>query len=696
MAKTVQAKCPGCQAVLRIPVDWVHAKLRCKHCGMVLQAKQKATNPRAEEITQTPKAQPAPVRSPAAPQPSAPRARTIPGSEVESAFSQLDAGLSEVTERYRLKHRRSRMPVAVAAAGTIIAVIVLVCLAPDLRNKLSGALAAKRPVAVDALPPTSRSALTAVAPVFPRRVIGISVSNYFYATPVNAGAGAEEFDRPGKGSTSARGHGVLNRLADALHVPADQRVELSDSLPSGAARPPLKSSIEATVSDCLDTSRAQDRVLILFVGHAVELGENAYLVPIEGELTDSRTLIPLTWIYDRLAKCKARQKVLIVDVCRWDPSREQKPLSRPMDPKLGQALANPPAGVQVWSACVERQHSLEGFLPHAMEASYGGLFFNELYEAAGSYPKKQTRLGMQQPADSLPIELIAKGDARAVGVNRATEADAEELYKAKQTPRLAGREPAGGAPPHPEEPLPSKLVIREPEPPGGRADKNLIAGILNEVDQIPPLTKTQGLIPHLEPEMLTFLSAKVMAPYKDDGARTPFREAIHKTIKVLQREQIANSVMEEFRGKGNDAALKERILTQQRKPAIIQADLEEALSALQKVGDDKDTEPSKRWQATYDYVLALLQARIAYVYEYNYMLGQIRKDALPPRDPAVHTGWRLVPQEKLQSGSEAKKMADASRKLLEKLVTEHKGTPYEILAKREKLNLLGLEWKPTR
>ncbi len=95
-------------------------------------------------------------------------------------------------------------------------------------------------------------------------------------------------------------------------------------------------------------------------------------------------------------------------------------------------------------------------------------------------------------------------------------------------------------------------------------------------------------------------------------------------------------------------------------------------------------------------MLALLEARIAYVYEYNYMLGQIRKDALPPRDPAKHSGWRLASQEKLQSGAEAKKMAAASRKLLDKIIKEHPGTPYEVLAKHEKMNPLGLEWQPAR
>jgi hypothetical protein len=77
------------------------------------------------------------------------------------------------------------------------------------------------------------------------------------------------------------------------------------------------------------------------------------------------------------------------------------------------------------------------------------------------------------------------------------------------------------------------------------------------------------------------------------------------------------------------------------------------------------------------------------------MLGQIRKDALPKRGPN-DTGWVLSSREKFNSGSEARKKADQAKKILKTLAKDNKGTPYEILAKREMLNALGLEWLPTR
>jgi hypothetical protein len=607
---------------------------------------------------------------------------------------------SKVTEQYRARRRRTRWKsVDIAATAVVALAIGFLCF--GLRNDIADMFRTKWNASLTVTLPTKVAPLPAPPPaLFPRRMLAICVSNYLYAAPVNVGFRISDVAPSGpRGGTRSDHsvHGVFLRLADVLHVPEDQRTELSDTAPGKAAFPPLKPVIENTIRDFLATSRAQDRILILFVGHAVEVNDQAYLVPIDADLGDKKTLIPVAWVYEQLSKCKARQKALIVDVCRLDPAHPQEqPGNGPMGANLDLALKDPPAGIQVWSACVAEQHSYEGFLPLSDDAGSGGLFLNVLYEAVGPYEKKHIRLGSPVPDDPLPLEALAKGDGKAMGVNKTTETEVGELYHQKQTPRLTGQEPAGGAPYQPAEPPAARVVLHLPNSlTGGFADKDLIAGILDDVDRIPPLRKSQERLQRLMPETLSFLSVKVMEAYKDDGKSTPFRDAIRKTIKQLQDEQIAGSFMDEFRGKGNDAAIKERILAQQRKPAIIQSDLEEALLDLKKAGEERDREPSRRWQATYDYLLALLQARIAFVYEYNYMLGQIRKDALPPRDPSRHSGWRLTSREKLQSGAEAKKMAAASRKLLDKVIKEHPGTPYEVLAKREKLNPLGLEWTPT-
>ena len=74
-------------------------------------------------------------------------------------------------------------------------------------------------------------------------------------------------------------------------------------------------------------------------------------MPLEGELDRPETLIPFKWFCGELARCPARQKVLILDVCRLNPvsgAEDRYPgHGDAMGPKLAAAdqVAPPPAGV---------------------------------------------------------------------------------------------------------------------------------------------------------------------------------------------------------------------------------------------------------------------------------------------------------------------------------------------------------------
>ena len=45
MSQVVQARCPHCQNVLRIPEEWLVLPMRCKHCKATFQAKGKSSTP---------------------------------------------------------------------------------------------------------------------------------------------------------------------------------------------------------------------------------------------------------------------------------------------------------------------------------------------------------------------------------------------------------------------------------------------------------------------------------------------------------------------------------------------------------------------------------------------------------------------------------------------------------------------------
>ena len=148
---------------------------------------------------------------------------------------------------------------------------------------------------------------------------------------------------------------------------------------------------------------------------------------------------------------------------------------------------------------------------------------------------------------------------------------------------------------------------------------------------------------------------------------------------------------EGFRSPMNEAQFKTQIEKHEREMADLIDDVEQAYKKLTAVEVNREMEP-KRWLANYDFVVARMEEQIAYLYEYQSMLGQMRKE-LPPLDKGQGNGWKLASTDTLNGDSDGKKKAKSSQALLKKIAEDHKGTPWEVLAKREKFTTLGLEWK---
>jgi hypothetical protein len=689
MNQVVQAKCPGCQKVLRIPAAWLTQPIRCKHCGLVIQTRQAArAHAHAGATSPAPPSQLAgasPSAQAAAPPRTAPANGTAAADSFEFEEDQplppqptpvplADLGIV-LPSSYR-RRRGGRWKGLVIAGAVLLAALGAGAYAWHVGQTGENP---DQPQAV--LPPKKQPVETTLptnAGDFPRRALAVAVSNYWYANPV------------GYGEKSRSVGAVFHKLCEALHVPKDQMAELSD----GASKPvaPTKPVIQQTVAAFLDTCRPQDRILLLFVGHAVEIGKEAYLVPIEGDLKAKDSLLPLQWLYDTLAKCKARQKVLVLDVCRYDPGRGlERPGSGPMGKVLDAALQQPPAGVQVWSACSAGQYSYEGgVVAEGQELVHGGFFLSEVFAAVGPAQAKRVRAGVQKPDDPMPVEVLAAGKESVPGVDRATTAEVGEWVKQAQAPRLTGQEPPQGAAYDPQQPAPPPLVVKRPAPPaGGAAGRPVIQAILQETGEATP---REGDLP-LTADSLPPFDAKVMASYKEDDAKTPLRDAIRRATRLIEKH--SETFREEFRGKEDDAAIKKQIFKQQMPVAKARAEMQDALDDLNALEKDLSKEKSKRWKANYEFVRAHLQQRMAYLYEYDYVLGLIRREALPKRDPTKFGGWRLAAQVKIQSGSKAKDPADEARKAFQKMAKKYKGTPWEILARREAVTNLGLRWEVT-
>ena len=135
---------------------------------------------------------------------------------------------------------------------------------------------------------------------------------------------------------------------------------------------------------------------------------------------------------------------------------------------------------------------------------------------------------------------------------------------------------------------------------------------------------------------------------------------------------------------------RDQVAHDERAVADLMAEVNDGLDNLKAAGEKRDLE-TKRWQANYDLTVARLESEYVFLLEYQSMLGLMRKE-LPPL-AAGQNGWKLVAQAALQGDPEGKKLARESWKVLDKVIADNPGTPWEVLGRQFKSAPLGLEWQ---
>lgn len=539
----------------------------------------------------------------------------------------------------------------------------------------------------------------------PRRALFIAPVHYLFHNSTNfyqvkEGAGA------GENSLLYRFH-----MGAPFNIEKNQIYFLSDSAEGRfASAAPQKAVIEAAIKDFVETSRPQDRIILFFSGHACDVEDKGYLIPIEGDKDEKDTLIPIDWVYEQLAKCKARQKVFIVDAFRFPPARGlELPATGAMTEAVDKQLDNPPPGVQVITACLKDQQSLE--------FENGSIFQSALIDGF----RKMALGAIVQPKDPLPLnDLVQKANAfmkdnlGGGAPMMAKDDKGEKTEKAEggmvQVCRLSGKELDTGVDPNPAEPMAQPIAFLK----GEKDDAGLAVarGILDEIKKFPPMKSSQ--VAALGGLSLSALpgSVKAIEEFKEDGFnpftadaaminamkdKYPLRVMSYE-ISTKMKEFIDLPMREVLNNPGGplDAKAKGRFLIEQKDPALAVLVLEELLSDAKKLAEDREKETSKRWQAHFDLSLARLQSRLVYIYEYNNLIALIRSDSLPELTPQ-HTGWRVNTSNKIQiKEASVKAMAKEATKTWDRIGRDYPGTPWAVIARREKNVSMGLQWVATK
>ncbi|MCI0377052.1 MAG: caspase family protein [Gemmataceae bacterium] len=711
MPQVVQAICPACKNTLRIPADWLSQPMKCKFCQGIFLSKPKSAHaaPLVAASSHTSLTAPSgshfqfdspstgPALVPAVGRPKSGWGKGLvlaacllvigglvavfAGPHLAALFNSKDPDSRVAVGPEKEKESENPTKVNGAKKGELET--------PKKEPKNEEPKKVDPPKIVD--PPKKKETAPVgkketttpkgVAGQFPRRALLINVSNYLLFNPLHYGSA-----RSGKypGSSSAVLADQFNR--PPFNIPASQITELSDGAKDPF--PTSKQVIETTVADFLESSRDQDRLVLLFSGHALEHEKEAYLVPVEGNRDDPKTLVPLAWVYSKLANCRARQKLLILDVFRFPPARgEELPGTGEMTEDFDAQLLAPPPGVQVWSSCIKGQQSVEG--------EQGSLFLQALCNTL------QERLpGIAEPTDVLPVEqLVPKVNQRL--------AELLGRKKVEQMSRLSGKEADGGAAYDGTLPLAPKLVLRPPMADGQKAaGLAVVKNVLDEINRLPTVRETQQ---QLQIASLPYFSAKALDEYKPDyktlveleamgkdAEKFPIRAAVFKIVEAL-RESKKITMLETLGGAAGtqiSQQVKNGFLKEQQAPGLMIFHLETLKTEIDQLAEKRDMETSKRWLANFDYAYARLLSRIVYIYEYNNILAQVRGDSLPELEP-IHSGWRVGSQKKVQINEpKVKDMIKTIGRTWKRIAEENQGTPWAILAQRENLTALGLVWRP--
>jgi hypothetical protein len=188
----------------------------------------------------------------------------------------------------------------------------------------------------------------------------------------------------------------------------------------------------------------------------------------------------------------------------------------------------------------------------------------------------------------------------------------------------------------------------------------------------------------------------ILRVYAEDGKATPFREKVREALALLKAPN-ANPPLQEFFGRNLNLNNQQQVNTflngiaqTQQEIGLVQFRYDTMLEELDGMQDGRAKE-TRRWRALYDFARARLAARIAFMYEYNVLLGQMRRER-PPLDPAKQTGWQLMPVAKV-TDRDADKYLRRAHEYLELIAADNAGTPWQFLAQRERKVPLGLEWR---
>jgi len=131
----------------------------------------------------------------------------------------------------------------------------------------------------------------------------------------------------------------------------------------------------------------------------------------------------------------------------------------------------------------------------------------------------------------------------------------------------------------------------------------------------------------------------------------------------------------------------------QKAAAVLEPKINSLHAILTKGEGDRPKIREKRWQAGYDLAMGRVLATKVRTEAYNQMLAKAKTGMVFKN--AGNDTWVLEPAEEISVGSQMEKLAKQAKTYLERVVREHPGTPWAMVAADEIRRPLGYRWTET-
>lgn len=144
-----------------------------------------------------------------------------------------------------------------------------------------------------------------------------------------------------------------------------------------------------------------------------------------------------------------------------------------------------------------------------------------------------------------------------------------------------------------------------------------------------------------------------------------------------------------------DTVLRQELTEAQKPLAVLDYRLNQILTQLQLGEKARASLTEPRWRASFDLAMGRALAMRARAYGYNYVLAEMKAN---PKsfETKGNNQWRLVPSKEITAGPNVKKLAKKAEEYLKRVVDDHEGTPWAMLAANELSQPLGWEWKEAK